>query len=429
MSAAIQLTNLSKAYTLGLTHHGSIRELTNAWVRKVFRRNQTPQISPTNDRSSDSQFWALQDITCDIRQGEAVGIIGKNGAGKSTLLKILSRITKPTSGTAEITGRIASLLEVGTGFHPELTGLENIYLNGTILGMSRADIARELDSIVEFSGVSQFLNTPVKRYSSGMIVRLGFAVAAHLNPEILIVDEVLAVGDIEFQNRCLDKMQSVSTSGKTVLFVSHNLASIRALTQRCLVLSGGRLIYDGPTDGAVAQYVRENTQRSKGNVDYARLDRPFAGLSHKLGFTDLSLANLNEAGQLASDLPFELVIEVESHEKIPKFAIGMTIFTRDALAVGSSFSSELDAPPVGTTARYRLQSPFPLAPGEYHLAISILDSRNQLLDSLAHILPFDVLPDAIGSRQWQPAWGPIQLPSLELMDCSAAAAVDTTTIS
>jgi len=206
--------------------------------------------------SVTEDFWALRDVSFDVGRGEVVGIIGRNGAGKSTLLKILSRITEPTAGRVTLHGRVASLLEVGTGFHPELTGRENIFLNGSILGMSRAEIVRKFDAIVSFAGVERFLDTPVKRYSSGMYVRLAFAVAAHLEPEVLVVDEVLAVGDIEFQQRSLGKMQEVSRGGRTVLFVSHNMAAINSLTSRTVLLDRGRVMFDGPTSEAIGRYAQ-----------------------------------------------------------------------------------------------------------------------------------------------------------------------------
>jgi|SRR5579862_2121224 len=206
--------------------------------------------------ASTDRIWALSGVSFDVRQGEVLGLIGRNGAGKSTLLKILSRITEPTEGQVTLRGRVGSLLEVGTGFHPELTGRENIFLNGTILGMRRAEINRRFDEIVEFSGVERFLDTPVKRYSSGMQVRLAFAVAAHLEPEILLVDEVLAVGDVEFQEKCLGKMRDVTQEGRTVVFVSHNLAAVRSLCTRALLLEQGKLTFDGATDEAVGRYLQ-----------------------------------------------------------------------------------------------------------------------------------------------------------------------------
>ncbi len=214
----------------------------------------------TGKTGDDERFWALRDVSFDVSAGEVVGIIGHNGAGKSTLLKILSRITIPTTGMAKLTGRIASLLEIGTGFHPELTGRENIFLNGAILGMSRAEIKRNFDAIVDFASVETFLDTPVKRYSSGMFVRLAFAVAAHLESEILVVDEVLAVGDAAFQKKCMDKMKEVGQTGQTILFVSHNMATIRTVCKRSIVLDKGRMIANAPTDEAVRLYLSETCQ-------------------------------------------------------------------------------------------------------------------------------------------------------------------------
>ena len=220
------------------------------------------------DRARNEDFWALKDVSFEIQPGEAVGIIGRNGAGKSTLLKILSRITQPTEGTARLRGRVASLLEVGTGFHQELTGRENIYLNGSILGMKRSEINRKFDEIVAFSEIERFLDTPVKRYSSGMYIRLAFAVAAHLEPEILLVDEVLAVGDMEFQKKCLGKMNEVVGHGRTVFFVSHNMQSIAALTRRCLLFKEGRLILDAPTGEAIKAYVEMTLKGSTRGAAY-----------------------------------------------------------------------------------------------------------------------------------------------------------------
>ena len=244
MSTVIKVENLSKQYRLGEVSMGTISHDLNRWWHKV-RGKEDPylRIGETNDRSTkgtSEYVWALQDINFEVQQGEVLGIIGKNGAGKSTLLKILSKITSPTTGSIKAKGRIASLLEVGTGFHPELTGRENIYLNGTILGMTKREVTAKLDEIVDFSGVERYLDTPVKRYSSGMMVRLGFAVAAHLEPEILIVDEVLAVGDAEFQKKAVGKMQEVSKEGgRTVLFVSHNLGIVSQLCTKGLLLKNG----------------------------------------------------------------------------------------------------------------------------------------------------------------------------------------------
>src|ERR671934_747042 len=250
---AIDVVGLSKQYRLGQMHSAidTLRDHLMHGLR-TLRTGRAPR----------EYIWALDDVSFQVREGEVLGIIGRNGAGKTTLLRLLSRITEPTKGYADVTGRVASLLEVGTGFHGELTGRENIFLNGAILGMRRSEIVRKFDEIVEFSGVEQFLDTPVKRYSSGMFVRLAFSVAAHLEPEILIVDEVLAVGDVEFQKRCLGKMESFGQSGRTVLFVSHSMPTIARLCPRLLLLDRGRLIEDGPTDHVIGRYLHGDVAES-----------------------------------------------------------------------------------------------------------------------------------------------------------------------
>ncbi len=270
----ISVENLSKQYRIGaITHRTFQRDLQSWWARR--RGKDDPNLPVDGGRRKKMEQFAdengiihaLKDVSFEVKQGEVLGIIGKNGAGKSTLLKILSRVTAPTSGCVKIKGRIGSLLEVGTGFHPELTGRENIYMNGAILGMKKREIDRKLTEIIDFSGVEQFIDTPVKRYSSGMYVRLAFAVAAHLDPEILVVDEVLAVGDAEFQKKCLGKMDDVSKKeGRTVLFVSHNMAAVRNLCGRCLLLKHGCIAVDAPTEKAIETYMHMNDIEIKNDL-------------------------------------------------------------------------------------------------------------------------------------------------------------------
>ena len=266
MATAIEFNNISKIYRLGLVSTGTLAHDLKRWWTMNIRGKEDPYltIGETNDRATKGEsdyVWALRDIDFKVEQGDVVGIIGKNGAGKSTLLKILSKVTAPTTGTIRARGRIGSLLEVGTGFHPEMTGRENIYMNGAILGMTKQEITKKLDEIVDFSGCERYIDTPVKRYSSGMMVRLGFAVAAHLDPEILVVDEVLAVGDAEFQKKAIGKMQDVSRGeGRTVLFVSHNMASIKALCNNCILLENGHLRFQGNTIEIVDKYLHKKTE-------------------------------------------------------------------------------------------------------------------------------------------------------------------------
>ncbi len=281
MSIILKAENISKQYRLGNVGTGTLGHDLNRWWHTV-RGKEDPylKIGGLNDRSvkaTEDYVWAIQDINFEVKPGELLGIIGKNGAGKSTLLKILSRVTSPTTGSIKTRGRIASLLEVGTGFHGELTGRENIYMNGTVLGMNRAEINRKIDEIIDFSGCEKYIDTPVKRYSSGMTVRLGFAVAAHLEPEILVVDEVLAVGDAEFQKKAIGKMQDLSIGqGRTVLFVSHNMDSISTLTNRVIVLNNGSLQYDGDTDSGIKEYLRngevEEIFRYKGIINAPKVE-------------------------------------------------------------------------------------------------------------------------------------------------------------
>jgi lipopolysaccharide transport system ATP-binding protein len=268
----IKVENLSKAYQLGQIGTGTISRDIDRFVKTKILGKEDPflKIGETNDRSSKGNsdiVWSLKDINFEVNQGDAVGIIGKNGAGKSTLLKLLSRVTSPTTGNIKVKGRIASLLEVGTGFHPELSGRENIYLNGAILGMRKKEITRKLDEIIDFSGVERYIDTPVKRYSSGMYVRLAFAVAAHLESEILIVDEVLAVGDAEFQKKCLGKMGDISkTDGRTILFVSHNMAAVQNLCSKSFVLEKGNISFIGNSNNAIDYYLNSNQQEDTNNA-------------------------------------------------------------------------------------------------------------------------------------------------------------------
>lgn len=277
MSVVIKVENLSKQYRLGTIGTGTLSHDLNRWWHRV-RGKEDPylKVSQVNDRvqkASGEYVWALRNIDFEINRGDVVGIIGKNGAGKSTLLKILSRTTLPTAGTVKAKGRIASLLEVGTGFHPELTGRENIFLNGAILGMRKTEIQQKFDEIVAFAGVEKYVDTPVKRYSSGMYVRLAFAVAAHLEPEILIIDEVLAVGDAEFQKKCLGKMKDVSEQGRTVLFVSHNMTAVNTLCSSCIFLKNGQIVSRGDTQKIVNEYLSSEVA-NRTSVQWNRNDAP-----------------------------------------------------------------------------------------------------------------------------------------------------------
>ncbi len=309
---AIQIEKLSKAYRLGQIGSGTLtHDLQAWWARLRGRPNPLLKIGQTDPASrTGDTIWALQDVSFSVEQGQVLGVIGRNGAGKSTLLKILSRVTVPTSGVVRARGRIASLLEVGTGFHPELTGRENIYLNGAILGMTKKEIRRKFDEITSFAEVEKFIDTPVKRYSSGMYVRLAFAVAAHLEPEILVVDEVLAVGDAEFQKKCLGKMKDVSNEGRTILFVSHNMGAVRSLCPLTLYLAQGKIVTLGPTDEVTRLYLDQSNLAGSG-VGAARVD--CQGLEHSgSGEAKIRWAQItNAAGEPTLNFAMDERIQIE----------------------------------------------------------------------------------------------------------------------
>ena len=320
---AIRVEDLSKKYeiTVGKHRHDTLRDQISESFSSLFHRNG-------HSRGQRESFWALKDVSFEVKPGEVIGVIGRNGAGKSTLLKILSRITVPTTGFAEIRGRVGSLFEVGTGFHPELTGRENIYLNGAILGMKKVEIERKFDEIVAFAEVEKFIDTPVKRYSSGMYVRLAFAVAAHLEPEILIVDEVLAVGDARFQRKCLGKMSEVAGEGRTVLFVSHNLAAVSQLCSRGILLSNGLITCEGSIDEVVDTYVKVVTDFAE---EIVFPEREGSAAS----FTRFCLRN-NEGqktSRFSNSEPINLEIEYVVRQTLTDNHLWMTLDGADGLRV------------------------------------------------------------------------------------------------
>jgi lipopolysaccharide transport system ATP-binding protein len=327
----LSIKDLSKLYRLGEVGTGTISHDLNRWWHQI-RGKQDPylKLGQENSRSEKGgdYVWALKDVSFDLKKGEVLGIVGKNGAGKSTLLKLLSRVTSPTKGSIKVKGRLASLLEVGTGFHPELTGKENIFLNGAILGMTRQDIKSRFDEIVHFAGVERYIDTPVKRYSSGMYVRLAFGVAAHLNSEILIVDEVLAVGDIEFQSKCLGKMKSISSSeGRTVLFVSHNMGAVKNLCTSGILMKNGLLYKTGTTSEIIDEYLSSGTESSR------LLEWPEGSEPSTSELTVKSLHILDEKGNSDKVLTTEdrilIKIRYELHAQIKNLRVALNLFTSD----------------------------------------------------------------------------------------------------
>jgi lipopolysaccharide transport system ATP-binding protein len=387
---AISAHALGKEYQLGLRRYGydTLRE----GLVRAFRSRGTAD-------ANGQVLWALRNVSLDVNQGEVVGIIGHNGAGKSTFLKILSRITEPTEGYVDLRGRVGSLLEVGTGFHPELTGRENVYLNGSIIGMSRAEIRRRFDEIVAFAEIERFLDTPVKRYSSGMSVRLAFAVAAHLEPEVLLVDEVLAVGDAAFQRKSLGKMTEVANEGRTVLFVSHNLGVIQALCRRAVLLEHGQVVIDAPVNEAVAHYLRA-IERSASVDLLERTDRNSRGWRESLiAAVDVVPEDGGPHGVVVSGARASIAVEVT--KALPATECRLTIVNELGQPV-AFLTSEIAAPTdireasVGTRLECVIDS-LALVPGRYRIDV-MLRAQRQVQDGLDAAAFFDVEPGVVGER-------------------------------
>lgn len=375
---AIQFEDIGKLYHLGQVGTGTLSHDLNRWWQTKIRHREDPylrigQVNKLSDKGQDDFVWALRDISFDVKQGEVVGIIGKNGAGKSTLLKLLSRVTAPTTGVIRARGRIASLLEVGTGFHQEMTGRENIYMNGAIMGMTRAEITRKLDAIVDFAGVERYLDTPVKRYSSGMTVRLGFAVAAFLEPEILVVDEVLAVGDAEFQKKAIGKMQDVSKGeGRTVLFVSHNMAAVRSLCQRGVVLENGGMKFDGEVEDAIVYYLEDAGKMQEGKIKDS--------ISYCKSYLDITEITINGTENNSTSLKggqefLDVVIKGTTRETM-KCEVKLIIKKLDgtpmaALVEGRYTGRLLDIQPGTFEIRKRIRLPKYMADGDYIIDLDL----------------------------------------------------------
>jgi len=373
---AIEFENIGKQYRLGTVSSGTISHDLNRWwaVNVMHKEDPYLKIGETNDRAhkGESEYvWALKDINFKVEEGDVVGIIGKNGAGKSTLLKLLSRVTAPTTGKITAYGRIASLLEVGTGFHPEMTGRENIYMNGAIMGMTKAEITRKLDEIIDFSGCERYIDTPVKRYSSGMTVRLGFAIAAHLEPDILVVDEVLAVGDAEFQKKAIGKMQDISQGGgRTVLFVSHNMASIRALCHSGILLSNGSIAFCGEINNTVETYLK--VASTLPISPFVLIDDSYRANKEDRIAEFISFEQINKSMTYASDEDIIIHIKVKSSKDIPNCRICNTIRANDSTSICNNSSTDTFHIHKGEelTIEYTLINPG-LVSGLYNVSFSI----------------------------------------------------------
>jgi lipopolysaccharide transport system ATP-binding protein len=411
MKPILKVQGVSKQFQIG-TKRQEFRTLRDTLVNTatgMFRRKPT--------QNATNIFWALQDIHFDVNEGEVVGIIGRNGSGKSTLLKIISRITEPTRGRILYRGRVGTLLEVGTGFHPELTGRENIYMNGAILGMSRQEITRKFDEIVDFSEVEKFIDTPVKRYSSGMYVRLAFAVAASLEPDILLVDEVLAVGDVAFQRKCMGKMSDVAQNGRTILFVSHQMAAIQSLCTRTIILDNGKNLMDGSVEEVIPLYLKkmENTP----NADIANIHRNRSEWGTAIKIVDVCLMNTQgePSSVLALEQPFSVKVTIQAHEDINEVSliVGIdTLMGAHVVTTATEESNLLFSLKKGETREMVADfSQLALNVGQYTLRVS-LRRNNQSLDWLGQIGLFEVTsfrhdnsqarPELVGMVRYYPKW-------------------------
>lgn len=392
----IEITDLGKQYRLGQVGTSTLSDDFKRWLYRV-RGKEDPflKVGEANDRTkkgSSEYVWALRDINFSVHQGEVVGIIGKNGAGKSTLLKILSRTTTPTIGEYKIKGRVASLLEVGTGFHPDLSGRENVFLNGAIMGMSKSEIRRQFDAIVDFSGVERYIDTPVKRYSSGMYVRLAFAVAAHLEPEILIVDEVLAVGDQEFQDKCLGKMKSVSGEGRTVLFVSHNMAAVKSLCKRTIVMRNGQVHFDGGVTEGIAKYLEAlNPSLNNGQIEphHRTINSGVVFIRH----LKLENAEFSNGNSIYFNNPIVISMDIAFEKDLSDVLIDARIISNDGIELFHSMTlyagNLLQVKKGMLKARVTLENR--LQPGKYFVSLGVHLSDGATQDYLENVLELNVL--------------------------------------
>jgi lipopolysaccharide transport system ATP-binding protein len=399
---AIYASGLGKRYRIGaLLHHTSLRERLTQAMQAPARWLRT---NGNGSSQGPREFWALRDVSFEMRRGEVVGLIGRNGAGKSTLLKILSRVAQPTVGHAEIYGRVGSLLEVGTGFHPELTGRENTYLNAAILGMGKREIARKFDEIVAFAEVADFIDTPIKHYSSGMQMRLAFAVAAHLDPEVLLVDEVLAVGDIRFQKKCLGKMGEVARTGRTIVLVSHNMAAINALSSRVILMKDGGIEFDGRPTEATARYYAESLGQAQSGSSLAGRAREGNG---KACFTSLSLQPLGETGEPIDvaypgcDLCIE--VEIECRTQITESNAAVIIYDQNGfrvIDVNTAQKGDYVRMSAGQRARVSfLVHDLLLKPGQYFVGLWLGRHAVDTMDHVEHAVTLDVMEGKNNSAQ------------------------------
>lgn len=412
MSPVITVENLSKKYIIGhqkRERYTTLRDVLANGAKRFSHKLRHPFAAPASDPTHE-EFWALKDVSFDIQQGDRVGIIGRNGAGKSTLLKILSRITEPTSGRASIRGRVASLLEVGTGFHPELTGRENIFLNGAILGMSKVEIKKKFDEIVAFAEVEKFLDTPVKRYSSGMYVRLAFAVAAHLEPEILIVDEVLAVGDAQFQKKCLGKMQDAGVEGRTLLFVSHNMTALKSLCDKALWLNAGRLAESGRAEDVVLNYLQNG---ASANMHQLWEDPAKAPGNESVRLHSVKISYEGEASgeSLTVAVPLDWEFEFWNFEQNALLNFSVVLYDQQDVCIFNTASPAKTFPIGRVKGACHIPANL-LNDGSYRVRLLIVKNVGTVLFDLDNVAMFEV-HDAKRESAWYGKWQGAVRPALK----------------
>jgi len=408
MKPIIKVEKLSKQYRVGT------RSIARPTLREAFigKFASTLPWRARNESKEDRLLWALRDVSFEITQGEVVGIIGRNGAGKSTLLKILSRVTKPTAGSADLYGTVGSLMEVGTGFHPDLTGRENIYLNGTLLGMKRQEIARRFDEIVSFAEMEQFLDMPVKHYSTGMYLRLAFAVAAHLEPEILLLDEVLAVGDAAFQNKCLRKMKEVSQQGRTVLFVSHNMAAIQQMCSRVFLIQSGMLSEEGTAASVTARYLADASRREDGDFDLSNHPSRLPGCSSVIQRLRLYDDGGTPTMRFHPDetMVAEIHINPDTTIREPRVALSIEDSTGQRITTAATYFQQSHLPDIFAPSRIRCRLPqLRLGSGEYLLSVSLDNKYLGMIDGLHNAARFEVVwRNNFGNGEaYSPVYGPV----------------------
>jgi lipopolysaccharide transport system ATP-binding protein len=411
MAKAIEVHNISKLYKLGQISTGTIKDDLSRWWTRMSGGDDPAQKIGDDRANTEELHWALRDISFEVQDGEVLGVIGKNGAGKSTLLKILSRVTAPTSGSIKIHGRIASLLEVGTGFHPDLTGRENIYQNGAILGMQRREINAKFDEIVEFSGVSRFIDTPVKRYSSGMYVRLAFAVAAHLEPEILIVDEVLAVGDAEFQKKCLGKMKAVSSGeGRTVLFVSHNMQAVKNLCTKSVYLVDGKINIIGETEKVIDTYMLREAKKVT-EIDFENPDSAIGNSSVKMKSARLDTGS-RDKDYIDVHTPFTAKFELWNFMDDTEINLSFVLFDIKGECIFNIGTKAIKAKKGILSGEVKIPGDL-MNDGNYYISLMVVKDRSTSVFYFEELLHFEVV-DERGSIMWYGKWpGAVRPTTLE----------------